>query len=1012
MLLEASDKVTRPLRDIAQGSTRAAQALKATRDRLKDIERVQGELGRFRELTEGLSSSETAMKAAQARAAALGRQIEDTAKPTRVMAREFAKAQKEVERLDRVQQTETAELATLRDRLHAAGVATNALTYHENDLRAAAARTNTELEEQSRRLGIANDRARRFANARSRFGNIQGMATGVAASGAAAIGTGVAMAAPLLGGIKSAQDYQSVMTDIAQKTNLSRQEAVKMGAGLLVAARTANQMPADLQAGVDVLSGFGLDPRQAVAMMQPIGRAATAYKAEIADLSAAAFAANSNLKVPIEQTARVIDIMAQAGKSGAFEIKDMAGAFPALTAGYQALGQTGAGAVADLAAALQIARKGAGDSASAATNVANIIQKIASPQTISAFKQFGIDLPASLKKAYAEGKTPLEAIAELTNKATGGDLGKIGFLFQDAQVQQGLRPLIQNLEEYKRIRAEALGAKGVTDSDFAERMKDSAEQTKQLKINALALGINLGTMLLPTINALVQRASQITSRFANWAAQHPKLAKGLALAAGAVAALFLVLGGLAIVIAGLLAPFAALSFAAGALDLALLPVIGIAAAVIAIIAALAAVAYLVISNWGAITGFFSTLWNGVTSTIGRAVDGISSAVSGLWTAIVARFSQAGAAVSGVLSSMWNGVKALFSMGLLDIYKSIFQFTGYILGSLYALGAAAFGWLTGTLPGLLASGVSAAWTALTTALASAFSWLTTTLPAMLVNGVTGAWSAFTAALSAGCTWLTTRLPVLLANGWNIAWTAFKSALRTAFVTLPAMFFDFGAMIIKGLWNGIKSAPGRLWSAGKSLASSLSSGFKAGAGIHSPSRVFMALGGHIIGGLNRGLDRSQGGAVDRISRLTRTMAAALTLPAIALPAIGTPAAAAVGSPVATRIADAAQRIGSARSALPPRLSDAAQLVASGIEATATIQATPARAGAAAINPQRRAEPSPPAAARAPLVIHIHQQPGQSGEDLARIVADEIDRRERAADARSRSSFRDDQDYGSLD
>ena len=39
VLLQAADRVTRPLRDIAGGSTRAAQALRLTRDRLKEMSR-------------------------------------------------------------------------------------------------------------------------------------------------------------------------------------------------------------------------------------------------------------------------------------------------------------------------------------------------------------------------------------------------------------------------------------------------------------------------------------------------------------------------------------------------------------------------------------------------------------------------------------------------------------------------------------------------------------------------------------------------------------------------------------------------------------------------------------------------------------------------------------------------------------------------------------------------------------------------------------------------------------
>ena len=619
MLIEAGDRATRPLRDIAGGSSAASRALAETRDRLKALERAQADVGSFRQLKAGLRSTQQEMQTARQRAADLGRQMAETQNPSRALTREFDRTQRQLAQLERSERQQSQELQEMTLRLHAAGVDTANLSRHERELRTDMMRTNREMTEQERRLTRIADRERRMANARARFSRVQGMATGMAASGGAAIGTGIAMAAPIIGAVRAAQEYESVMTDIGQKADLSRAASAGLGKGLLVAARAANKMPADLQAGVDALAGLGATVPNAVAMMTPIGRAATAYKAEIADLSNAAFAATDNLKVPVEQTERVIDIMAQAGKSGAFEIKDMAQYFPALTAAYQGLGQTGTGAVADLAAGLQIARKGAGDAATAATNIGNVLQKVTSPATNRAFKKMGVDLPKALQQAYKEGKTPLEAIAELTNRTLKGDLSKLGYLFEDAQVQQGLRPLIQNIEEYRRIRADAAGADGVTDRDFAERMKDSAEQINALKVNATTLAITMGAQLLPTVNAVVEKATVFAQWLGDVANRYPNVTKAVAVGAAGFAALFFVLGGGAILIAGLIAPFAALSFAAGALGIGLLPVIGIAAGVVAGVIAIGAAAYAIYSNWDGISAWFGRQWDSLKDVANSAI---------------------------------------------------------------------------------------------------------------------------------------------------------------------------------------------------------------------------------------------------------------------------------------------------------------------------------------------------------------------------------------------------------
>jgi len=664
LIIQAGDRATRPLRDIAGGSRAASQALAGTRDRLKDLQRAQGDIAGFRALKMGLRSTETDLQAARQRVTELGRAMGQTANPTRAMTRDFQRAKQEAERLERQHAQETRQLGDLRTRLGQAGIATTDLARHERELRRQVEGTNQELTEQERRLARTADRERRMAAGRARFGRAQGIATGMAAGGAAGIGTGMAMAAPMLAGVKAAQDYESTMTDIGQKADLSRAKTQALGKALLIAARAANQMPAEMQAGVDALAGLGASVPDAVAMMTPIGRAATAYKAEIADLANAGYAVKDNLKVAVGDTARVIDVMAAAGKAGAFEVKDMAGVFPALTASYQALGQQGVSAVADLAAALQIARKGAGDSASAGTNLSNVLQKISSPATVKAFEKMGVDLPKALKKAYKEGKTPIEALADVTNKTLKGDLSKLGYLFEDSQVQQGLRPLIQNMALYRKIRADSMNSGGTTDRDFAERMKDSAEQTKSQTVNTATLAIMMSGMLLPTVNTVTASVNRFTTMIGNAAMRHPTLTKALVIGAAAFATLFLVLGGGAIVMAGLMAPFAALSFAAGALGIGLLPVIGIALAVVTAVTLLGAAAYLIYAKWGGISSWFGAQWTAIKgyawsaitwittlpgqfAAIGRhMIDGLIGGITGKLAALKALVISAGSNIAG------------------------------------------------------------------------------------------------------------------------------------------------------------------------------------------------------------------------------------------------------------------------------------------------------------------------------------------------------------------------------
>ncbi|EGD58377.1 TP901 family phage tail tape measure protein [Novosphingobium nitrogenifigens DSM 19370] len=362
----------------------------------------------------------------------------------------------------------------------------------------------------------------------------------IKADAAQSVMGGVGLAAPLVLAGASAMDFGSGMVDIQQKAELTNAETAKMAGNIITLARAAHQLPEAMRSGVDVLAGMGLDPRQAVAMIGPIGRLGTAFKVDIADGANAAFANLNNLKIGLNETGRALDIMAAGGKAGAFEVRDMAQYFPALTAQARALGQQGLGAVADLTAALEIARRGTGDSATAANNLENLLSKINSKATVDAFqKNFGVNLPNALKRAYAEGKTPLEAIAEITKKATGGDLSKLSFAFEDMQAQGALRQLILDQNDYLRIRNQvSRQSSGTVDAAFRQReTQDPSVAWSSFKGGLSELSITMGQTLLPAATQFLRVINSMVSGYSRWAEANPKLAGALSsLVMGSIAA--------------------------------------------------------------------------------------------------------------------------------------------------------------------------------------------------------------------------------------------------------------------------------------------------------------------------------------------------------------------------------------------------------------------------------------------------------------------------------------------
>lgn len=205
-----------------------------------------------------------------------------------------------------------------------------------------------------------------------------------------------------------------------------------------------------------------------------------------------------------------------------------------------------------------------------------------------------------------------------------------------------------------------------------------------------------------------------------------------------------------------------------------------------------------------------------------------------------------------------------------------------------------------------------------------------------------------------------------SGASSLWEHMRSTFTAGVAwlkALPASMATIGANIISGLVSGITSSMGSVKDSIMNVASSTVGWFKEKLGIHSPSRVFSALG-HFVGeGAALGIDRAQG----RVAR------AAVGLAAVAASSFASPAIAAV--PQLTQSIEPAVALTRPRVPIDTR---------GPLAATAT--------GSAA------------SSATDAVTINIYPQPGMDAQAIARAVAAELDRRERAKRSRLGSSLLD--------
>lgn len=328
-----------------------------------------------------------------------------------------------------------------------------------------------------------------------------------------------AMAGLVIAPTLSIARFEHQLAHFGNITDLAKSDLARIEQELRQSAADVNQTASNLLEGLGFLMGKGMSEPVAAAIIKDIGKAATATGASITAMSAAGFAAVDNLDIPVERIAAALDKMAKAGKLGGFELKDMAQHFPGLTAAAKGLGMTGEDALEKLAAALQIAVKGAANPDEAANNFKNFLAKIASPETVTAFKKFGIDIRTELAKAAEAGIDPMEYMVVRLNDLAKDNPHIISDIFGDMQVQQFLRPMLDQLEEYRRIRDELKDADGVIDKDHARVMDTVVERWKAFLIeldNATSAGAGMTTVikdLLVSLTGALRAVNDFATRF-------------------------------------------------------------------------------------------------------------------------------------------------------------------------------------------------------------------------------------------------------------------------------------------------------------------------------------------------------------------------------------------------------------------------------------------------------------------------------------------------------------------
>lgn len=108
--------------------------------------------------------------------------------------------------------------------------------------------------------------------------------------------------------------------------------------------------------------------------------------------------------------------------------------------------------------------------------------------------------------------------------------------------------------------------------------------------------------------------------------------------------------------------------------------------------------------------------------------------------------------------------------------------------------------------------------------------------------------------------------------GLIYQAFAGVLSYLGVDLPSRFTEFGNMIVNGLINGLTAGLSGVKNAIGSIGDASIGWFKEKLGIHSPSRVFAELGGFTMAGLTQGLEGAENGPLKALTQISEKLTAA--------------------------------------------------------------------------------------------------------------------------------------------
>ena len=349
----------------------------------------------------------------------------------------------------------------------------------------------------------------------------------------AVAGAATVAAAPLVGAVTVAANFEQAMSKVQAITNASNEDMKKLNATAQELGAKTQFSASQAAEAMSYLGMAGWKTEQIIGGMPGLLDLAAASGTDLAttadivsdDLTAFGMSAN--------EAGRMADVMAAASTNANTNVEMMGQTFKYAGAVAGAMGYK----LEDVAVATGLMANAGIKADQAGTSLRSIMTRLAAPtkESENAMTQLGISITNAdgTIKPFAETMNDLRAKFKGMTKEQQASYAK---MLAGQEAMSGLLAVVNaSDEDYAKLTNAINNSEGAAAKMAATMNNNAKGAITQLMSAVEGAAIALGQVFLPPLTAIIKKISEVVSSFTAWAKEHQELVAGLGAVAAAVA---------------------------------------------------------------------------------------------------------------------------------------------------------------------------------------------------------------------------------------------------------------------------------------------------------------------------------------------------------------------------------------------------------------------------------------------------------------------------------------------